>query len=914
MLLYRGLHYFLGHMVYARYFKRRGKKYGPYYYTTERTKDGKVKSVYIGTKSPEKNYTTPSEKEIAPPISTSTWVKSAVLLALILILAVFALKYPAITGFITGQEAEGNIQQLNLTIEESQNYTWALESYPDNFYLQSIKLSGAITGDGDVKVYIEDEQGNRFLILNDGYAKETGQLSQITGRVVEQTETPVVEELQLEEQPPAEEPPAENITASVQENITEPSNITEGNITTPENTTQENQSEQGSDGSNETNVSFGVTIPENVTTPENITVENITINKYTFEDGCVDTCLLPTKEFNQTSYKLIFEISPNTTLELNSITYSYVSANITNATYAFEVDIKDAQNQSVPATVELVDSKTKEVKYSDEITAAEAEESKVKENKSKEQPPGLLKKSGAPETEKKKPIDLNVSEGNYDIKVEPQNHPIKEIEFKDIAIDENITEFVNIDDVPENSTNLSNVVEIYAIDPTAFAFTTATVTAVAAGDTLYKCKNWDFANQNCTDNNWTFMQAITPGEEYTFTLTPEDPAYLTTIQNMNMTNDSYVDQANSGTNYGTATTIYVQSRSSSRNMRTFEMFNVSDIPAQATIVSANLSLYKTGGTGSSTRTYNLYRVTASWTEASITWTNQPAVSGTLTDSISVATGTNNVWKTWDATSDVQNFVNGSYTNYGWRISDNSESSSTQYASNFASEEYTTDTSLRPKLDIYYTVPPTTPINITCDGGSCNNTFYNNVTLNCSGSTAGNEIITYVIDANYTATSTSAGAANVSTSCRTDTYTSGQTYEFYSKWTIPGSGNVTLTGFDFYDYDGTLSSSENIQMALYADGGSYNRLSEIVTIPGTGAVGWISKNLTTPITITLGNSYWIAVGPSGSPSYSLARDASADCSGYPPTGVGSYYQSASGGLDATVPTGASQSSNKYIIQE
>ncbi|MBL7051242.1 hypothetical protein ISS04_03720, partial [Candidatus Woesearchaeota archaeon] len=41
-------------MVYAKYIKRDGKRFGPYYYKSVRTKDGKVKNVYIGTKLPKK--------------------------------------------------------------------------------------------------------------------------------------------------------------------------------------------------------------------------------------------------------------------------------------------------------------------------------------------------------------------------------------------------------------------------------------------------------------------------------------------------------------------------------------------------------------------------------------------------------------------------------------------------------------------------------------------------------------------------------------------------------------------------------------------------------------------------------------------------------------------------------------------
>jgi hypothetical protein len=834
----------------------------------------------------------------------TTVLGAAVVLSLVTLIALVVLIGPRLSGFLVAGTEFSHQQAIGQEFSSNANYTLQLEKLPsENFTLKSLMVSGSVIGDGSAKVYLVS--GDKKLRVFDSSSLRE-KISPITAfSVAEQPEVSVQPELppssELDnaqggagtdttpagspgaENPPAEVPPIEQLPIEQPPEAPANETLPAENITIPsENLTQE-------------------IAPENIT---NIT--EALLEGKPFQNLCIDTCSI--SEFLDASiYTLEIEVEPGTILALDSATYTLFVpetevniTNISNETVFFVTNIQDANNDTVNAVIEFADPATNEIEA--------IGQSQEGEKPAEEALP--LFQAAAVVEEQPGEVGIDIPKGEYNIKVKPQDMPVQEIVFENINISQNIMEFIKLDDVPENVTNLSDVIETYAIDPTAFNFTTATVTATAKGDTLYKCKDWDFANQICL-GDWAYLQSMTIGEPYSFTLTPDDPAYSETIQNMGFTNDSYVDQANSGTNYGTATTLYVQSRSSSRNRRVFERFNLSDIPSDAQIVSANLSLYKTGGTGSSTRTYNLYRVTASWTEAGITWTNQPAVSGTLTSSTSVPTGTNNVWRTWNVTSDVRGFVNGTYSNYGWRISDNSESSSTQYASNFASEE-NANTTIRPKLDIYYIVPPTTPTNITCNGGSCNSTFYDNITLQCSGSTAGNSTITYVIDANYSAASASESSIDVPTSCRTDTYTTGQDYEFYSKWTIPGSGNATLTGFDFYDYDGTLSGSENIQMALYEDGGSYNKLSEIVTITGAGAVGWLSKNLTTPITITLGNTYWIAVGPSGTPTYSIARDASADCASYPPTGTGSYYQTASGGLDASVPTGATQSVNKYII--
>jgi len=59
---------------------------------------------------------------------------------------------------------------------------------------------------------------------------------------------------------------------------------------------------------------------------------------------------------------------------------------------------------------------------------------------------------------------------------------------------------------------------------------------------------------------------------------------------------------------------------------------------------------------------------------------------------------------------------------------------------------------------------------------------------------------------------------VDTACADVYYSSGEDYEGYSKWTIPGSGTVTVTKLWFWDGNGSVSSGETIYMAMYEDGG------------------------------------------------------------------------------------------------
>lgn len=161
--------------------------------------------------------------------------------------------------------------------------------------------------------------------------------------------------------------------------------------------------------------------------------------------------------------------------------------------------------------------------------------------------------------------------------------------------------------------------------------------------------------------------------------------------------DSYVDQLAPITNYGSATELDVQSAVLS-NRRTFLRFDLSScsIPANALIKTASLTLYLFTAPSAS-RTYDVRRATASWTEGGVTWTAQPAVSS-VTASASTGT-TSGVTLTWNVAADVQAYVDGTANN-GWRLSDATESALTTRLGRLRSLEYGT-ASQRPTLDLTY---------------------------------------------------------------------------------------------------------------------------------------------------------------------------------------------------------------------
>ena len=164
------------------------------------------------------------------------------------------------------------------------------------------------------------------------------------------------------------------------------------------------------------------------------------------------------------------------------------------------------------------------------------------------------------------------------------------------------------------------------------------------------------------------------------------------------TADSYVNQALPGTNYGTATTMYIQAKTKTAK-RALAQFDLSSIPSGSTINSATLELYAASIVG--TTTLNVHRITGTWTETGVTWTNQPSFTSTADASISGGSGVG--WRIWNVLSVVQSWYNGTNTNYGLLVKCSTETGITAITYTFATKEYST-TTYRPILRINYTPP------------------------------------------------------------------------------------------------------------------------------------------------------------------------------------------------------------------
>ncbi len=159
--------------------------------------------------------------------------------------------------------------------------------------------------------------------------------------------------------------------------------------------------------------------------------------------------------------------------------------------------------------------------------------------------------------------------------------------------------------------------------------------------------------------------------------------------------DTYVDQKNSGTNYGASTTLGVQGSpgASHKDQDAFIRFDLSacNLPATGGADNATLTLYVTSAGGD---TISLYPVYSSWDPNTLTWSNMSGltIGSTATTSF---TPSSTGFYTLNVTADVDAAIKAGAL-WGWQLVDASGSNS----STIASSKYGTIAD-RPTLALSY---------------------------------------------------------------------------------------------------------------------------------------------------------------------------------------------------------------------
>jgi len=109
-------------------------------------------------------------------------IQIGLVLALFVILLAFAAKYPSIIGKAIGEDhLETHIQTINLETHTRGTHTIQLENTPEKFNLKSIKLSGKLAGEGHAQIYLENDKGKLWLILD---TENLNQGNLLTGLVI----------------------------------------------------------------------------------------------------------------------------------------------------------------------------------------------------------------------------------------------------------------------------------------------------------------------------------------------------------------------------------------------------------------------------------------------------------------------------------------------------------------------------------------------------------------------------------------------------------------------------------------------------------------------------------------------------------------------------------------------------------
>src|SRR3990170_2933467 len=172
--------------------------------------------------------------------------------------------------------------------------------------------------------------------------------------------------------------------------------------------------------------------------------------------------------------------------------------------------------------------------------------------------------------------------------------------------------------------------------------------------------------------------------------------------------DSWLEEFNPTATHGTETIMSLDGTGSER--RPILRFDVSSIPANAVIDGAVLYLYQNAANAGDTVVASVYQVTASWTEADVTWDDRDASNAWLTaggdfDSHVIAQATidatTNVWRSWNITQLADWWYRGVRPNYGLIL--DCTAAASQVNKEFRTSDYITVPAQRPRLEIQYRV-------------------------------------------------------------------------------------------------------------------------------------------------------------------------------------------------------------------
>jgi hypothetical protein len=154
------------------------------------------------------------------------------------------------------------------------------------------------------------------------------------------------------------------------------------------------------------------------------------------------------------------------------------------------------------------------------------------------------------------------------------------------------------------------------------------------------------------------------------------------------------------------------------NMRGWVEFNLTSIPTNVWIISANLRLRlwhkttedPTENMGDATgRTYGVYRLLQPWGERTVNWSNQPNYTDTHYATSAVPSGQGGwygpfIWMDWDISDIMNDWRANSTSNYGLVVRDTQEYSPVFYSTQFFTHDQVPNDTYYPRLLVTYVSP------------------------------------------------------------------------------------------------------------------------------------------------------------------------------------------------------------------
>jgi hypothetical protein len=168
-----------------------------------------------------------------------------------------------------------------------------------------------------------------------------------------------------------------------------------------------------------------------------------------------------------------------------------------------------------------------------------------------------------------------------------------------------------------------------------------------------------------------------------------------------------VKEAKPGTAFGQIARPALSDAASAAQELLLKVTLPTDLPPDAIITAAEIQVVPRE-TLTGTTTLTVRRLTSAL-KARVKWNNAPTYSGTATDSLTRTGSAAGVMWPFDVTADVQGFVAGTLTNYGWRLTTDATTARQFYGATAGKNQ--------PVLELAYALPSEPPTDLMPTGGA-----------------------------------------------------------------------------------------------------------------------------------------------------------------------------------------------------